>query len=33
MKELHYMDISAGALFPGLDGACEELKEKNFRLV
>ena len=33
MMELHYMDISAGALFPGLDGACEELKEKNFRLV
>jgi hypothetical protein len=33
MSELHYMGISAGSLFPGLDGACEELKERNFRLV
>lgn len=29
-RELAYMGITAGALFPGLDGACEELKERNF---
>jgi hypothetical protein len=28
--ELGYMGITAGAMFPGLDGACEELKERNF---
>lgn len=33
MKDLHFMGISAGSLFPGLDGACEELKERNFRLI
>ena len=30
MKELALMGITAGALFPGLDGACEGLKERNF---
>lgn len=30
MRELSYMGITAGALFPGLDGACEELTERNF---
>jgi hypothetical protein len=30
MKELALMGITAGALFPGLDGACESLKERNF---
>ena len=30
MKELEYMGITAGALFPGLDGTCEELKERHF---
>ena len=30
MKELAYMGITAGTLFPGLDGACEELRERNF---
>lgn len=30
IKELSYMGITAGALFPGLDGVCEELKERNF---
>lgn len=30
MNELSYMGITAGSLFPGLDGACEELKERNF---
>jgi len=29
-RELSYMGITAGSLFPGLDGACEELKERNF---
>lgn len=32
IRELGYMGITAGALFPGLDGACEELKERNFEL-
>jgi hypothetical protein len=30
MRELSLMGITAGALFPGLDGACEGLKERNF---
>lgn len=30
MRELGYMGITAGAMFPGLDGACEELTERNF---
>jgi hypothetical protein len=30
MKELSLMGITAGSLFPGLDGACEELKERFF---
>jgi hypothetical protein len=30
MKELALMGITAGALFPGLDGACETLRERNF---
>jgi len=30
MRELSYMGITAGSMFPGLDGACEELKERNF---
>jgi hypothetical protein len=32
MKELSVMGITAGSLFPGLDGACEELKERFFDL-
>lgn len=32
MRELTYMGITAGALFPGLDGACEELRDRNFEL-
>ena len=28
--ELSYMGITAGSLFPGLDGACEEMAERNF---
>ncbi len=30
MLELSYMGITAASLFPGLDGACEELAERNF---
>ncbi|WP_321794834.1 FRG domain-containing protein [Caballeronia sp. J97] len=30
MQELSTMGITAGALFPGLDGACEELRERLF---
>jgi hypothetical protein len=30
MKDLNMMGISAGSLFPGLDGTCEELRERMF---
>lgn len=30
LNELSYMGITAGSMFPGLDGACEELREKLF---
>jgi hypothetical protein len=30
MQELALMGITAGSLFPGLDGACESLRERNF---
>ncbi len=30
MKELSFMGITAGSMFPGLDGICEELREKSF---
>jgi hypothetical protein len=30
MHDLSSMGITAGSLFPGLDGACEELKERYF---
>jgi hypothetical protein len=30
LSELRYMGITAGSLFPGLDGACEELRERSF---
>jgi FRG domain len=33
MRELSYMGITAGSLFPGLDGACEELAERNFPTI
>lgn len=29
-RELESMGITAGSLFPGLDGSCEALKERNF---
>jgi FRG domain len=31
IRELRMMGITAGSLFPGLDGACEELKDRFFR--
>jgi hypothetical protein len=31
MAELELMGINAGSLFPGLDGACEQLKERFFK--
>lgn len=31
IKELSLMGLQAGALFPGLDGICEEQKERNFQ--
>jgi hypothetical protein len=30
MRELSLMGVTAGSLFPGLDGACEELRERFF---
>jgi hypothetical protein len=33
IDELNFMGITAGSLFPGLDGACEELKERNFNIT
>jgi hypothetical protein len=32
MNELRLMGITAGSMFPGLDGACEQLKEQFFVL-
>jgi hypothetical protein len=31
IEELSYMGITAGSMFPGLDGICEELGEKMFQ--
>jgi hypothetical protein len=31
MLELQYMGITAASLFPGLDGTCADLRERNFR--
>jgi hypothetical protein len=33
MRELAMMGITAGSLFPGLDGACRELRERMFDSV
>jgi len=30
MRELRFMGITAGSMFPSIDGICEELKEINF---
>jgi hypothetical protein len=32
MRDLSMMGITAGSLFPGLDGACRELRERFFDL-
>lgn len=32
MRELSVMGITAGSLFPGVDGTCEELRERFFEL-
>lgn len=31
MHDLQFMGITAGSIFPGLDGTCEALKERNFQ--
>jgi hypothetical protein len=31
MQELRFMGITAGSMFPSIDGVCEELRELNFR--
>ncbi len=33
LSELALMGITAGSLFPGMDGACEALREQNFHLT
>lgn len=30
MRDLRFMGITAGSMFPGIDGVCEELRETNF---
>lgn len=30
MRDLRFMGITAGSMFPGVDGVCEELRERNF---
>lgn len=30
MNDLRFMGITAGSMFPSIDGVCEELKERNF---
>jgi len=32
IQELSYMGITAGSMFPGIDGVCEELRESNFEI-
>ena len=32
IQELSFMGITASSLFPGLDEACEDLKQRNFEL-
>jgi hypothetical protein len=31
MRDLRFMGITAGSMFPSIDGVCEELRELNFR--
>jgi hypothetical protein len=30
MRDLRFMGITAGSMFPSIDGVCEELRELNF---
>jgi hypothetical protein len=30
MRDLRFMGITAGSMFPGIDGVCEEMRERNF---
>ena len=30
MTELRFMGITAASMFPGIDGVCEEFRERNF---
>ncbi len=30
MADLRFMGITAGSMFPGIEGVCEEMKEMNF---
>ena len=30
MRDLRFMGITAGSMFPSIDGVCEELRECNF---
>lgn len=30
MTDLRFMGITAGSMFPGIDGLCEDMKERNF---
>lgn len=32
MRELRFMGITAGSMFPSIDGVCEELRERNFNV-
>jgi len=32
MTDLSLMGITAGSLFPGIDGTCEEMRERHFRI-
>lgn len=32
MTELRFMGITAGSMFPSIDGVCEELRERNFAM-
>lgn len=31
MRDLRFMGITAGSMFPSIDGVCEELRERNFK--
>lgn len=31
MMDLRFMGITAGSMFPGIDGVCEEMRERNFQ--